>query len=261
MTDPAGNGHARVAVVTGAGSGIGAAVARELCDRGYRTLVTDVDGEAAASVAAERPNATSARLDVTDADAARRVAEQAVADHGRLDAWVSNAGISHMARFTEVTERELDRTLAVNLKGVFVCGQAAARVMRSSGRGGVIVNTASMAGKQGRVPFLSDYVASKFGVVGLTQAMAFELAADGIRVNSVCPGYVATPMQSRELGWEAQLRGVTPQQVRQMWVDDTPMRRLETPEDVARVVAFLVGEDAAFVTGEAVAVNGGAFMD
>lgn len=261
MSGAARNGAERVAVVTGGGSGIGAAIARELCDRGHRTVITDVDGEAAAAVASERANATSARLDVTDADAAMRLAEQAMADHGRLDAWISNAGISHMAPFTEVTEAELDRTLAINLKGVFVCGQAAARVMRSTGRGGVIVNTASMAGKQGRVPFLSDYVASKFGVVGLTQAMAFELAGDGIRVNCVCPGYVATPMQSRELEWEAQLRGVSPEQVRQMWVDDTPMRRLETPEDVARVVAFLVSEDAAFVTGEAVAVNGGAFMD
>ncbi|HET9720332.1 MAG TPA: SDR family NAD(P)-dependent oxidoreductase [Solirubrobacteraceae bacterium] len=261
MTHTPGNGRARVAVVTGGGSGIGAAIVRELCDRGYQTIATDVDGEAAESVAAERANATSARLDVTDADAARQVAEQVWTEHGRLDVWVSNAGISHMAPFTEVTPSDLDRTLAINLKGVFVCGQAAARVMRSGRRGGVIVNTASMAGKQGRIPFLSDYVASKFGVVGLTQAMAFELAADGIRVNSVCPGYVATPMQSRELDWEAELRGIAPEQVRQMWVDDTPMRRLETPEDVARVVAFLVSEDAAFVTGEAVAVNGGAFMD
>jgi NAD(P)-dependent dehydrogenase (short-subunit alcohol dehydrogenase family) len=91
--------------------------------------------------------------------------------------------------------------------------------------------------------------------------MAFELAADGIRVNSVCPGYVATPMQDRELGWEAELRGVQAEDVRRLWIDDTPMGRLEQPEDVARVVAFLTGEDAAFVTGEALAVNGGAFMD
>jgi len=118
-----------------------------------------------------------------------------------------------------------------------------------------------MAGKQGRVPYLADYVASKFGVVGLTQAMAFELAEHGIRVNSVCPGYVQTPMQERELAWEAQLRGVEPTDVERLWVQDTPLGRLERPEDVARVVAFLAGEDAAFMTGEAVAVNGGAFMD
>jgi meso-butanediol dehydrogenase/(S,S)-butanediol dehydrogenase/diacetyl reductase len=118
-----------------------------------------------------------------------------------------------------------------------------------------------MAGKQGRVPFLSDYVASKFGVVGLTQAMAYELGEYGITVNSVCPGFVQTPMQSRELEWEAQMRGTTPEAVRQMMIDDTPLGRLERPEDVARTLAFLLSEDARFITGEALAVNGGAYMD
>ena len=104
---------------------------------------------------------------------------------------------------------------------------------------GTIVNLASMAGKQGRVPFLADYVASKFGVVGLTQAMAFELAPHGITVNSVCPGYVATPMQDRELGWEAALRGATPGRGPAAVDRRHPAGRLETPEDVARAVAFL----------------------
>lgn len=254
-------GSDRVAVVTGGGSGIGAAIAHELGARGFLTVVTDIDGAAAARVAGDVPGAVSMPLDVTDAAAAAEVADATQRRYGRLDVWASNAGISQMARFTDVSVEDLDRTLAINLKGVFVCGQAAARAMRRAGNGGVIVNTASMAGKQGRVPFLSDYVASKFGVIGLTQAMAYELAADRIRVNSVCPGYVATPMQDRELGWEAQLRGVTAEHVRRLWVDDTPLSRLETPEDVARVVAFLAGDDAAFITGEAIAVNGGAFMD
>jgi NAD(P)-dependent dehydrogenase (short-subunit alcohol dehydrogenase family) len=118
-----------------------------------------------------------------------------------------------------------------------------------------------MAGKQGRVPFLSHYVASKFAVIGLTQAMAYELAPHGIRVNSVCPGYVATSMQEREVAWEAELRGVNRDEVRRLYINDTPMGRLEDPEDVARVVAFLAGSDAGFVTGEALSVNGGAFMD
>lgn len=250
-----------VAVITGGASGIGAASARMLATRGYFVVVTDVDERACAAVADGLAHAGSRRLDVTDAAAATEVAESTFAEHGRLDVWVSNAGISHMTPFTDVTLEDLDRTLTINLRGVFVCGQAAARVMRRSGRGGTIINTASMAGKQGRVPYLSDYVASKFGVVGLTQAMAFELAPDGIRVNSVCPGYVATPMQDRELAWEGALRGIPPEQVQALWIEDTPMGRLETAEDVARVVAFLAGEDAGFITGEAVAVNGGAFMD
>jgi len=252
----------QVAVVTGAGAGIGAAIARELSRRGLSVVVTDLDADSAAALSAQLGGeGWSEVLDVTDADAATRLAEAVADRRGRLDVWVSNAGISHMARFTEVTAAELDRTLAVNLKGVFVCGQAAARTMRRLGRGGVIVNTASMAGKQGRVPFLSDYVASKFGVVGLTQAMAYELAGDGIRVNCVCPGYVDTAMQARELEWEAALRGTEAEQVKQMWVADTPMGRLEQPDDVARAVAFLISADAGFITGEALAVNGGAFMD
>ena len=104
-------------------------------------------------------------------------------------------------------------------------------------------------------------MASKFAVLGLTQAMAFELAPHGIRVNCVCPGFVATPMQTRELAWEATLRDTDPETVRQMWINDTPLGHLEAPEDVGRVVAFLVSDDARFITGEAISVNGGAFMD
>jgi NAD(P)-dependent dehydrogenase (short-subunit alcohol dehydrogenase family) len=133
--------------------------------------------------------------------------------------------------------------------------------MIALGTKGRIINTASMAAKQGGVPFLADYVASKFAVLGLTQAMAFELAPYGIRVNSVCPGFVATPMQTRELAWEAELRGSDPESVRQSWINDTPLARLETPDDVAKVVAFLASEDADFLTGESISVNGGAYMD
>ena len=118
-----------------------------------------------------------------------------------------------------------------------------------------------MASKQGRVPFLADYVASKFAVLGLTQAMAFELAPHNIRVNCVCPGFVATPMQTRELAWEAELSGSTPEKVKQSWIDATPLARLQTPEDVAKVVGFLASDDAEFITGEAISVNGGAYMD
>lgn len=249
-----------VAVVTGAGSGIGRAIATELARRDRMVVATDLDLDAARTTA-DGFGGRALRLDVTDAEAAAKVAEEVAGAYGGIDTWVSNAGISKMQRFTEISPEDLRRTLAVNLEGVFLCGQAAARTMIARGTRGTIINVASMAGKQGRVPFLADYVASKFGVVGLTQAMAFELAPHGITVNSVCPGYVATPMQDRELGWEAGLRGVSPEEVRRMWIDDTPLSRLETPEDVARAVAFLAGPDAGFITGEALAVNGGAFMD
>jgi NAD(P)-dependent dehydrogenase (short-subunit alcohol dehydrogenase family) len=252
----------KIAVVTGAGSGIGRAIATEFAARDHTVVVTDLDLDAAEATAKQLGgDATATALDVTDAAQAKAVATQVAERHGVIDVWVSNAGISKMQSFLDVTPEDLRRTLAVNLEGIFLCGQAAAAVMIAGGKGGRIVNLASMAGKQGRVPYLADYVASKFGVVGLTQAMAFELAPHGITVNSVCPGYVATPMQDRELGWEATLRGTTQDAVRQLYIDDTPLGRVETPQDVARAVAFLAGPDAGFITGEALAVNGGAFMD
>lgn len=252
---------APLAIVTGAGSGIGAAISEELADRGYRVVPTDIDGSAASLTAETCASPGSYALDVTDPVQVKEVLTAIVDRHGALSVFVANAGISKMRRFLDITPEELDATLGVNLRGCFLSAQAAARAMVNAGSGGCIVNIASMAGKQGGVPFLADYVASKFGVVGLTQAMAAELAEHGIRVNSVCPGYVATPMQSREIEWEADLRGISPEAVQRSYIDDTPLGRLETPKDVARVVAFLAGADAGFLTGEAIAVNGGAYMD
>jgi NAD(P)-dependent dehydrogenase (short-subunit alcohol dehydrogenase family) len=249
------------ALVTGAGRGIGAAIARELAKRGYSVAVTDVDEVSARSVAGELDGARAFRLDVTDPASIETACAAAVEALGPLEVWVSNAGVSTMARFVDVTENDWDFNMDVNAKGIFLCGQVAARRFIAQGSGGAIVNTASMAGKWGAAPFLSHYVASKFAVVGLTQAMAAELAAHGIRVNCVCPGFVATSMQERELRWEAALRGTTEDAVRELWIATTPLGRIETPEDVALVVGFLASEDARFVTGEALAVNGGAFMD
>ncbi len=250
-----------VACVTGAGSGIGAAIAAMLGSRGYHVVVTDIDGPSAQKVADSIESAQACSLDVTDPGACDELVNGVVAQHGRLDVWVSNAGISKMQRFVDISPADLARNFEVNVYGVFYCGQSAARAMIALGTPGRIINTASMAAKQGRVPFLADYVASKFAVLGLTQAMAFELAPFGIRVNSVCPGFVATPMQTRELAWEAELRGSDPEAVKQSWINDTPLARLETPEDVAKVVAFLASDDADFLTGESISVNGGAYMD
>jgi meso-butanediol dehydrogenase / (S,S)-butanediol dehydrogenase / diacetyl reductase len=248
-------------VVTGAGAGIGAAVARELARRGRAVAVTDLDLAAAEAVASECEGATALRLDVTEVGSVEAACGEAVERIGPLEAWVSNAGVSSMAPFVELSEEEIDHNLTVNARGPLICGQVAARRLIDQGRGGSIVNLASMAGKRGAVPYLAHYVASKFAVVGLTQAMAFELATHDIRVNSVCPGYVTTSMQERELEWEAALRSTSVDEVRRLYLDDTPLGRLETPEDVARAVAFLLSEEAAFITGEALAVNGGAYMD
>jgi NAD(P)-dependent dehydrogenase (short-subunit alcohol dehydrogenase family) len=252
----------KVAVVTGAGSGIGNAIATELSNRDFHVIVTDLNENSAKEVAQSLKSARAIKCDVTKPAESVAVANSVKENEKRLDVWVSNAGVSKMAKFLDINEQMYDFTLDVNLKGVFFASQAGARAMIDlKTKDARIINIASMAAKAGRVPFLADYVASKFGVVGLTQAMAYELAPNDIRVNSVCPGFVSTPMQVREVAWEAELRGITTEEVRKMWINDTPLGRLELPEDVAKVVGFLTSKDAEFITGEAIAVNGGAFMD
>jgi NAD(P)-dependent dehydrogenase (short-subunit alcohol dehydrogenase family) len=160
----------------------------------------------------------------------------------------------------DLSEAEWDHNFAINAKGVFLTNQAAVRHWLAAGVKGVIVNTASLAGKQG-VPLLAHYAASKFAVVGFTQSLAREVAGHGIRVNCVCPGFVRTSMQAREVEWEAMLRGMTPEAVRAEYVALTPLGRLEEPEDVADAVVFLASDAARFITGEALNVTGGVRMD
>jgi len=182
-----------------------------------------------------------------------------VATAGPLDIVCANAGISTMNRVSDLTEAEWDANMAINAKGVFLTNQAAVRHFLEAGTHGRIVNTASLAGKVG-APLLAHYSASKFAVVGFTQALAREVAAHGIRVNCVCPGFVRTSMQARELEWEASLRGITTAQVQAEYVAQTPLGRLEEPEDVAEVVVFLASEQSRFMTGQAVNVTGGVYM-
>jgi meso-butanediol dehydrogenase / (S,S)-butanediol dehydrogenase / diacetyl reductase len=260
----------RIGLVTGAGEGIGRAIALTLAKAGARIAVTDVDVQKAERVAREVEaaggHAMTAELDVTDRSSIEAALSAVVGAWQRIDLWCSNAGVSSMNRFVDLTEADWDHNLDVNAKGVFLCGQAAARQMLTQerraddGLRGKIINMASVAGKTGKVAFLSHYIASKYAVVGLTQAMATELGPEGIVVNAVCPGYVRTAMQEREIAWEASLRGIGPDAVKQLYLDDTPLGRLETPEDVAGVVGFLASRPADFLTGIAITVAGGAWM-
>ncbi|MFO1067666.1 MAG: SDR family NAD(P)-dependent oxidoreductase [Geminicoccaceae bacterium] len=251
----------RKALVTGAGTGIGRAIARALARDGASVAVTDLDAAAAGRVAEEigRP-AIGLALDVTDAAMTEAVLDEAHQRLGGLDIVCANAGISTMRAVVDLTEAEWDANMAVNAKGVFLTNQMIVRRWLKAGTAGVIVNTASLAGKMG-APLLAHYSASKFAVVGFTQALAREVAPNGIRVNCVCPGFVRTSMQDRELIWEATLRGMTPAQVRDEYVSLTPLGRLEEPEDVADAVAFLASDRARFITGEALNVTGGVRMD
>ncbi|MGI8475434.1 MAG: SDR family NAD(P)-dependent oxidoreductase [Thermomicrobiales bacterium] len=245
-----------VAVVTGAGAGIGSAIAQALADAGARVVVTDVDEDAAGAVAARIGGASSFRLDVTsmaEADAVIRRVEEEV---GPIAVLANNAGVSTMRPLWELTERDWDFNMDVNAKGVFACTQAVLPGMMAR-RSGSIVNTASMAGKKA-VPLLAHYAASKWACIGFTKSAAVELGPFGIRVNCVCPGYVATSMQERELVWEAELRGKGVDEVKADYLRLTPLGRMETAEDVARAVLYLASPAAEFLTGVALDVTGGA---
>lgn len=261
MTRQEGLLSGRRALVTGAGSGIGAAIVRALSGAGARVAVTDANEESAKALAtAAGGGCVAHRLDVTNASQTDSVFDAVYSAFGGLDIVCANAGISTMNRVVDLTEEEWDANMNVNAKGIFLTNRAAVRRFLATKTKGAIVNTASMAGKVG-APLLAHYVASKFAVVGFTQSLAKEVGADGIRVNCVCPGYVQTSMQEREIVWEAKLRNMTPGAVRAEYLSLTPLGRIEEPEDVADVVLFLASDLARFMTGEAVCVTGGAFMD
>jgi NAD(P)-dependent dehydrogenase (short-subunit alcohol dehydrogenase family) len=249
------------ALVTGAASGIGQAIVRALAGAGAWVAVTDKNGTAAAALAKEiGKDAISAELDVTDAAATAKVFEQAEAAFGRIDVVCANAGISTMNATVDLTEAEWDSNMDVNAKGVFLTNQAAVRRWLAAGHKGVIVNTASLAGKLG-APLLAHYSASKFAVVGFTQALAREMGPHGIRVNCVCPGFVKTSMQEREVIWEGKLRGMDPGAVLKEYVSLTPLGRLQEAGDVADIVLFLASDLSRFLTGEAINASGGVTMD
>ena len=260
----------QVAVVTGAGEGIGRAIANRLAELGALVIVSDRDGAKAERAAAEirrsAPQALAETLDVTNVASIDAALARILLRYSRIDIWCNNAGVSTMQRFIDITEQEWDFNFEVNAKGTFLCSRAIARQMlqqnrREHGLRGKIINMASVAGKTGKALYLAHYIASKFAVVGLTQAMASELSPEGITVNAVCLGYVRTSMQEREIAWEANLRGLTGEQVQDLYIKDTPLGRLETPEDVAGVVGFLASPQANFMTGISLSVSGGAWMD
>ena len=248
-------------IITGAGAGIGAATAQAFAAAGHAVAVLDVDLDAATRMADSLERARAYGADVRSRASLEAACASAVHDLGPLEAWISSAGVSTMARFVDLTDEEIDWNLDVNARGTLIAGQVAARRLIDQGEGGAIVNVASMAGKRGGVPLLAHYVASKFAVVGLTQAMACELAPFRIRVNSVCPGYVDTGMQEREIDWEGRLLGMSREEVIRHHQADTPQGRFQTPQEVAALILFLVGDGAAAITGESVAINGGSYMD
>jgi meso-butanediol dehydrogenase / (S,S)-butanediol dehydrogenase / diacetyl reductase len=247
----------RRAFVTGGAHGIGRAIAAALTRSGVKVVIADINGEAAQRTAKDI-GAGSVEVDVRERASVERAFAEALEHLGGCDICIANAGVSTMQRALQLTDEEWDFNFAVNARGIFLTNQIAARHFVAQGAG-CIVNTASLAAKVG-APLLAHYSASKFAVLGWTQALARELAPNGIRVNAVCPGFVKTGMQSREIEWESRLRNVAAQQVVDDYVAQTPLGRLEEPEDVADVVVFLCSDRARFMTGQGVNVTGGVYM-
>ena len=237
------------AVVTGGAAGIGRAVSSLLCRNGYNVVINYNNSESAAEVlvnelVASGYSAVSFKADVTDRDAVSLLTEFAVETFGRLDLMVCNAGIAQQKLFTDITDEDWSKMLAVDLTGCFNCCQAAAALMLKD-HSGCIINISSMWGITGASCEV-HYSAAKAGVIGLTKSLAKELGPSGIRVNCVAPGVIKTNMLSSFT--EDDLKALA---------DDTPLCRLGTPEDVAEAVVFLASEKASFITGQTLSVDGG----
>ena len=254
----------KIVIVTGAGSGIGRGIALALAKEGANIVIMDVKEEDAKNTAKEVETlgrqALAVRGDVRSSKDIDAMVQKALDRFGSINILVNNAGVSTMNWMVDLREEEdWDFNMDVNAKGNFLVTRAVAKQMIEQGQGGKIVNIASLAGKIGAT-LLSHYTASKFAVIGFTKAIALEMAPHKITVNAVCPGLVQTSMQKREIAWESKLRGITEEEVKRGYVKSVPLGRLETPEDVAKVVLFLCSEEADYITGEAISVTGGMML-
>jgi NAD(P)-dependent dehydrogenase (short-subunit alcohol dehydrogenase family) len=237
-------------LVTGGSSGIGLATARRFLDEGARVFVTGLDEhEVAAAVAAlgDLGGIVGAPGDVSTEADVERIVERATGALERIDVVINNAGMARKALFLETEPESWDRIIAVNLRGMYLVARAVARAMVADGGGGVIVNMASTNALGGEADFTA-YNVSKGGVLQLTRSMAVELGAHGIRVNCLCPGFVDTPL-NRELASEQEFQAYEREHI--------PLGRRGSPEEVAAAYAFLASDDASFVHGAALVVDGG----
>lgn len=253
----------RTVVVTGGNKGIGFAIARRFGEEGANIVIASVENEvndAAETLRESGIEVLPVLCDVTDRTAVEALYGAATAAFGAVDISIQNAGIITIARIEDLTEREWDATLDVNTKGAFLCCQEAIRHMRGSGRGGRLVNIASGQARQGFI-YTPHYAASKFGVVGLTQSLAKEVAQENITVNAVCPGIIRTDMWDyNDRLWGRMLGTYAPGELMAEWVANIPMKRAGEGRDVAGLVAFLASEDAAYITGQTINVDGGLIM-
>jgi 3-oxoacyl-[acyl-carrier protein] reductase len=240
----------RIALVTGAARGIGLAIAEALTRRGASTALIDIDiTKLASATQSIGERALAIKADVSRPDEVQRAIQRTTQHFGGLNILVNNAGICPMSDFADITEAEWDRVLAINLKGAFLCCQAALPNLRKSGRQGRIVNIASVAGQMGGVAVGAHYAASKAGLIGLSKSLARLLAADGVTVNCLAPGTAATDLIA---DWSEETQARLTAQI--------PLGRFAQPEEIAEAVCFLVSDRAAFITGATLDINGGLYL-
>jgi sorbitol-6-phosphate 2-dehydrogenase len=255
----------QIAIVTGGAQGLGEAICHRLAREGAHVVVADLNLEGAERVAADIMTQTdrraiAVRADVTDEAQVAAMVDRAVQEFGRLDILVSNAGILVAEAVDEFPADKWQAVINVNLFGYFLCAKHAARVMKAQ-RSGVIIQINSKSGKKGSYKN-SAYAASKFGGIGLTQSLALELAEHNVRANAVCPGNLLdSPLWVNSLYKQyAKKWGITEEEVRQKYIDQVPMKRGCTYDDVCNVVVFLASDQASYLTGQAINVTGGQEM-
>ena len=249
----------KVALVTGAARGIGRAIAERLAQDGADVAVADVRAsllqETVAAIELTGRRALALTVDVTQKPQVEQMVQDVVKTLGQLNIFFNNAGVIKIHSFLEIEEADWDHIMAVNAKGVFLCGQAVARHMMTQG-GGKIVNTASIAARQG-VPDSSVYAASKASVMSLTRSMALSLASSNITVNALAPGMVDTDMWSLIDEQTAEMRGMSQGEPRQRRARRIPLGRPAQPADIAQVAAFLASSASDYMTGQTLNIDGG----
>jgi 3-oxoacyl-[acyl-carrier protein] reductase len=237
----------KVALVTGGSRGIGAAISRELAAAGARVAVNYRSGKEAAEEIASEIGGVAVAANVGDPEEAKGLVERVESELGDVDVLVNNAGVTRDTLIARMSDEEWEEVIETNLRGTFNTCRAVARKMLRR-RSGAIVNLTSVVGIHGN-PGQANYAASKAGIIGLTKALARELGSRGVRVNAVAPGYIAT-----------ELTDVLSEEIRGSILGNTPMGRLGDPEDVAAAVRFLCSDEAAFITGDVLLVDGGLGM-
>nr|WP_321481558.1 SDR family oxidoreductase [uncultured Cohaesibacter sp.] len=253
----------KTTVITGGNKGIGFAIATKFAQEGANVVIASFEDqvrEAAAELSGKGYNVIPALCDVTKPEEIVKLYDAAEEAFGEINIGIQNAGVIYISKIEDVSYEEWTKTLAVNTTGCFLACQEAIKRMRKHGKGGKLVNTASGQAREGFI-YTPHYAASKFGVMGLTQSLAKEVALEKINVNAICPGIIKTDMWDyNDRVWGSMLGDYGPGELMAEWVQGIPMQYAGEGKDIANAVAFLASEDASYITGQTINIDGGLIM-